>query len=79
MMPIMTVTFIIKFIGAVEYYGNSEEVRLICFANLHFYIVAFLYYEPKQNPLSQEGGFLFVLFIFHYSSFIIHFSPSDFE
>ena len=37
---------------------NSEEVRLICFANLHFYIVAFLYYEPKQNPLSQEGGFL---------------------
>ena len=47
MMPIMTVTFIIKFIGAVEYYGNSEEVRLICFANLHFYIVAFLYYEVK--------------------------------
>ena len=26
----------------------------------------------KQNPLSKEGGFLFVLFIFHYSSFIIH-------
>ena len=49
MMPIMTVTFIIKFLGAVEYYGNSEEVRLICFANLHFYIVAFLYYEPKKK------------------------------
>ena len=28
----------------------------------------------KQNPLSKEGGFLFVLFIFHYSSFIIHLS-----
>ena len=49
MMPIMTVTFIIKFIGAVEYYGNSEEVRLICFANLHFYIVAFLYYESSKK------------------------------
>ena len=26
----------------------------------------------KQNPLSKEGGFLFVLFTIHYSSFIIH-------
>ena len=50
----MTVTFIIKFIGAVEYYGNSEEVRLICFANLHFYIVAFLYYEPRKRQVSTE-------------------------
>ena len=33
----------------------------------------------KQNPLSQEGGFLFVLFNFHYSTFIIHFSQADFE
>ena len=33
----------------------------------------------KQNPLSQEGGFLFVLFIFHYSSFIIHLPHADFE
>ena len=28
----------------------------------------------KQNPLSKEGGFLFVLFTIHYSSFIIHLS-----
>ena len=28
--------------------------------------------RSKQNPLSQEGGFLFVLFIIQYSSFIIH-------
>ena len=28
--------------------------------------------RSKQNPLSKEGGFLFVLFIFQYSSFIIH-------
>ena len=28
----------------------------------------------KQNPLSKEGGFLFVLFIFHYSLFTIHYS-----
>ena len=28
--------------------------------------------EPNENPFSQEGGFLFVLFIFQYSSFIIH-------
>ncbi len=33
----------------------------------------------KQNPLSKEGGFLFVLFIFHYSLFIIHLSQADFE
>ena len=33
----------------------------------------------KQNPLSKEGGFLFVLFTFHYSSFIIHLSQADFE
>ena len=33
----------------------------------------------KQNPLSKEGGFLFVLFIFHYSSFIIHLPKADFE
>ena len=39
---------------------------------MNFRKVAFLYYEPKQNPLSKEGGFLFVLFIFHYSLFIIH-------
>ena len=32
----------------------------------------------KQNPLSQEGGFLFVLFIFHYSIFIIHLGSSGF-
>ena len=28
---------------------NSEEVRLICFANLHFYIVAILSYEHKSS------------------------------
>ena len=28
--------------------------------------------EPNENPFSQEDGFLFVLFIFQYSSFIIH-------
>jgi len=28
----------------------------------------------KQNPLSKEGGFLFVLFTIHYS-----FSKADFE
>ena len=28
----------------------------------------------KQNPLSKEGGFLFVLFIFHYSLVTIHYS-----
>ena len=28
--------------------------------------------RSKQNPLSKEGGFLFVLFTIHYSSFIIH-------
>ena len=33
----------------------------------------------KQNPLSLEGGFLFVLFTIHYSLFIIHFSQADFE
>ena len=33
----------------------------------------------KQNPLSKEGGFLFVLFTIHYSSFIIHLSQADFE
>ena len=33
----------------------------------------------KQNPLSYEGGFLFVLFIFHYSLFIIHLTQADFE
>ena len=33
----------------------------------------------KQNPLSKEGRFLFVLFTFHYSSFIIHLSQADFE
>ena len=33
----------------------------------------------KQNPLSEEGGFLFVLFTIHYSSFIIHLSQADFE
>ena len=27
---------------------------------------------PNENPFSKEGGFSFVLFIFHYSSFIIH-------
>ena len=32
----------------------------------------------KQNPLSKEGGFLFVLFTIHYSSFIIHLSHADF-
>ena len=30
--------------------------------------------RSKQNPLSKEGGFLFVLFTIHYSSFIIHLS-----
>ena len=53
----MTVTFIIKFIGAVGYYGNSEEVRLICFANLHFYIVAFLYYEPRKKQVERLAFF----------------------
>ena len=33
----------------------------------------------KQNPLSKEGGFLFVLFTFPYSSFIIHSTKADFE
>ena len=28
---------------------NREEVRLICSANLHFYIVAFLHHEPNQK------------------------------
>jgi len=28
--------------------------------------------QPNKNPRSQECGFLFVLFIFHYSSFIVH-------
>jgi hypothetical protein len=35
--------------------------------------------QLKQNPLSKDGGFLFVLFTFHYSSFIIHLSQADFE
>ena len=33
----------------------------------------------KQNPLSKEGGFLFVLFNIHHSSFIIHLFKADFE
>ncbi|MBR6680442.1 MAG: hypothetical protein IKL59_04195, partial [Clostridia bacterium] len=37
---------------------------------------SFIFTNPaggaKQNPLSKEGGFLFVLFTIHYSSFIIH-------
>jgi hypothetical protein len=41
--------------------------------------VAILFYNLKQNPLSEEGGFLFILFTFHYSSFIIHLSQADFE
>jgi len=32
------------------------------------------YGGAKQNPLSKEGGFLFVLFTIHHSSFIIHLS-----
>ena len=28
--------------------------------------------RSKQKPSSKEGGFLFVLFTIHYSSFIIH-------
>ena len=28
--------------------------------------------RSKQNPLSREGGFLFVLFTIQFSSFIIH-------
>ena len=28
---------------------NSEEVRLICFANLHFYIVAFFVLRGQRN------------------------------
>ena len=35
--------------------------------------------RSKQNPLSKEGGFLFVLFTIHHSSFIIHLSHADFE
>jgi len=32
----------------------------------------------KQNPLSYEGGFLFVFFTFHSSFFIIHLLHADF-
>ena len=35
--------------------------------------------RSKQNPLSQEGGFLFVLFTIQYSSFIIHLFKADFN
>ena len=35
--------------------------------------------RSKQNPLSKEGGFLFVLFTIHYSLFIVHFLQADFE
>ena len=35
--------------------------------------------SSKQNPLSKEGGFLFVLFTIHFSLFIFHFLHADFE
>ena len=43
------------------------------------YRVAFLYYEAKQIRFRKKADFLFVLFISHYSLFIIHFLQADFE
>ena len=51
--------------------GYSQAVRHQTLT-LAFSLVRIQLPQPNKNPRSQECGFLFVLFIFHYSSFIIH-------
>ena len=64
-------------VALIEYAGVAQSVvqlirnqQVVCSSHIT---------SSKQNPLSQEGGFLFVLFTIHYSSFIIHSLQADFE
>ena len=52
-------------IGLIE---SKEKIK----ENQVLWPVPFWVSVPNENPFSYEGGFLFVLFIFQYSSFIIH-------